>query len=354
MKALVLSAYNQLDLLETSKPEPGHDELLIRIAACGICGSDVHGYDGSTGRRIPPIIMGHEAAGFVESVGSDVSGFRCGDRVTFDSTVFCGKCFYCCRGQANLCDDREIIGVSTPEFRRMGAFAEYVAVPARVAYHLPDSLSFVHAALIEAVSVAVHAVSLTPIALNDTIVVVGAGMIGLLTVQAARLAGAGRIIVLDIDDSRLEMARSLGATDTFNSCRISTIEDMSALTDGRGADAAFECVGASTTVKLALDGVRKGGAVTLVGNITPRIDLELQSVVTRQIRLQGSCASAGEYPACMALLSRGGIKVGPLISAVAPLEDGPALFERLYSREPGLLKVILQPEPPVSEQRLSI
>lgn len=354
MKALVLSAYNQIDLLETSKPEARHDDLLIRVVACGICGSDVHGYDGSTGRRIPPIIMGHEAAGFVESVGSDVSGFRCGDRVTFDSTVFCGKCFYCCRGQVNLCDNREIIGVSTPDFRRMGAFAEYVTVPARVAYHLPDNLSFVHAALIEAVSVAVHAVSLTPIALNDTIIVVGAGMIGLLTLQAARLAGAGRIIVLDIDDSRLGMARSLGATHTVNSGKNSAVEDLPALTEGRGADAAFECVGASTTAKLALDGVRKGGAVTLVGNITPTIDLGLQSVVTRQIRLQGSCASAGEYPACMALMSREAIKVDPLISAVAPLQDGPAWFRRLYSREPGLLKVVLQPEAPVSEKMLSV
>jgi L-iditol 2-dehydrogenase len=343
MKALLLSAYNQLDIVETSKPEPRHDELLIRISACGICGSDVHGYDGSTGRRIPPIIMGHEAAGFVESVGREVSGFRSGDRVTFDSTIFCGKCFYCSRGQVNLCDHREVIGVSTPNFRRMGAFAEYVTVPARAAYHLPDNLSFVHAALIEAVSVAVHAVSITPIALNDAIVVVGAGMIGLLTLQAALRAGAGRTIVLDIDDSRLEMARSLGASHTVNSSGSSTVDDLRALTDGRGADAAFECVGASATARLAIDGVRKGGAVTLVGNISPKIELGLQSVVTRQIRLQGSCASAGEYTASMALMSQEAIKVEPLISAVVPLQDGPAWFQRLYDREPGLLKVVLQP-----------
>jgi L-iditol 2-dehydrogenase len=298
--------------------------------------------------------MGHEASGFVECVGSDVSGFRSGDRVTFDSTVFCGKCFYCCRGQTNLCNDREIIGVSTPDFRRMGAFAEYITVPDRVAYHLPDNLSFVHAALIEAVSVAVHAVSLTSIALNDTIVVVGAGVIGLLTIQVARLAGAGRIIVLDIDDSRLEMARSLGATHTVRSGTNSTVQELRALTDGRGADAAFECVGTYTTVKLALDGVRKGGAVTLVGNITPTIDLGLQSVVTRQIRLQGSCASAGEYPASMALMSRQAIKVETLISAVSALQDGPAWFQRLYSREPGLLKVVLQPEAPGSARMRSI
>lgn len=343
MKALVLSEYKQLEIVEMARPEPTDDELLIRIAACGICGSDVHGYDGSTGRRIPPIVMGHEAAGVVEAVGGKVSSFRAGDRVTFDSTVFCGKCFYCLRGQVNLCDQREVIGVSTPAFRRMGAFAEYVTVPARIAYHLPGNLPFAHAALIEAVSVAVHAVSLTPITLNDTVVVVGAGMIGLLTLQAAMLAGAGRVIVLDVDDTRLEMARELGATHTFNSRNSGTVEEILALTEGRGADATLECVGETVTVKLSLDSTRKGGAVTLVGNITPTIDLGLQSVVTRQIRLQGSCASSGEYPACIALMSRGAIKVEPLISAAAPLEDGASWFKRLYDHEPGLLKVVLRP-----------
>ena len=194
MKALLLSAYKQLDIVNMPQPQPAEDELLIRIQACGICGSDVHGYDGSTGRRLPPIVMGHEAAGLVESVGSAVMGFRPGDRVTFDSTVYCGKCFYCLRGQINLCDNREVIGVSAPAFRRMGAFAEFVTVPARIAYRLPENLPYAHAALIEAVSVAVHAVSLTPIALDDTVVVVGAGMIGLLTLQAVRQAGAGKCL----------------------------------------------------------------------------------------------------------------------------------------------------------------
>lgn len=190
MKALILSDYKKLDLVEMPKPQTGDDELLIRVQACGVCGSDVHGYDGSTGRRRPPIVMGHEAAGIVAAVGSSVAGFRPGDHVTFDSTIFCGECFYCRRGLVNLCDHREVIGVSTCEYRRMGAFAEYVAVPARIAYTLSADIPFAHAALIEAVSVAVHAVSLSPIALDDTAVVVGAGMIGLLTLQAALLAGA--------------------------------------------------------------------------------------------------------------------------------------------------------------------
>jgi L-iditol 2-dehydrogenase len=343
MKALVLSEYKQLDLVDIAKPKPAADELLIRIQACGICGSDVHGYDGSTGRRLPPIVMGHEAAGTVEEVGSSVTGFRPGDRVTFDSTVFCGTCFFCLRGQVNLCEQREVIGVSTPTFRRMGAFAEFVAVPSRISYHLPHNMPFAHAALIEAVSVAVHAVSITPIALEDTAVVIGAGMIGLLTMQAAALAGAGRVFVLDVDDTRLELARNLGATRTFNSRNADTIPELLQLTGGRGADVVMECVGTSVTVNLAMDTVRKGGTVTLIGNVSPKVDLGLQSAVTRQIRLQGSCASSGEYPACISLMSRGAIRVEPLLSAVAPLAEGASWFRRLYEREPGLLKVVLQP-----------
>jgi L-iditol 2-dehydrogenase len=343
MKALVLSQYKELDLVDMQTPQPGDDDLLIRVEACGICGSDVHGYDGSTGRRLPPIVMGHEAAGIVEAVGGAVRDFRPGDHVTFDSTVFCGKCFYCRRGLVNLCDHREVIGVSTRDFRRMGAFAEYVAVPARIAYSLPDDMPFAHAALIEAVSVAVHAISLTPIALDDTVVVVGAGMIGLLTLQAALLAGAGRVVVFDVDDTRLELARGLGATAAFNSSDGNPISAIRQLTSGRGADIALECVGLSPTVNLAIEVVRKGGMVTLVGNVAPTVEIGLQSTVTRQIRLQGSCASSGEYPKCISLISRGAIRVAPLLSAVVPLEEGAAWFRRLYAREPGLLKVVLQP-----------
>jgi L-iditol 2-dehydrogenase len=343
MKALVLSAYNQLDLADMPVPQYAADELLIRIRACGICGSDVHGFDGSTGRRIPPIVMGHEAAGIVEKVGSDVPGFHRGDRVTFDSTVSCGLCFFCQRDEINLCENREVVGVSTPLFRRMGAFAEYVAVPARICYHLPESMPFAHAALIEAVSVAVHGVSLTPIQRGDSVIVVGAGMIGLLTLQAARHAGAGAVIVLDLDDTRLALARDMGATHTFNSTAGGVIPQILALTQGRGADAALECVGATAPIRLAIESVRKGGAVTLIGNVSPNAEIPLQSVVSRQIRLQGSCASSGEYRECIRLMSTGAIQVAPLISAVAPLAEGADWFHRLHAREPGLLKVVLEP-----------
>jgi L-iditol 2-dehydrogenase len=148
---------------------------------------------------------------------------------------------------------------------------------------------------------------------------------------------------VDVDDTRLEAARKLGATHTVNAKALETREHVKALTEGRGADVAIECVGATATIQNSIASVRKGGTVTLVGNITPNIELPLQSVVARQIRVQGSCASSGEYPACIDLLSRGAIRVEPMISATAPLDKGPEWFERLYRGEPNLMKVVLEP-----------
>jgi L-iditol 2-dehydrogenase len=342
MKALLLSQYRKLELTELPVPEPGPDEVLIRVAACGICGSDVHGYDGSSGRRIPPIVMGHEAAGTIAAVGAAVTGLSKGDRVTFDSTIYCGQCSPCRRREVNLCDHREVLGVSCGDYRRPGAFAEFVVVPARIVYQLPKAVAFEQAALLEAVAVALHAVSLVSIVPGSTALVVGAGTIGLLLQQALRVAGCQRVFVTDVDPTRLQLSRELGATAALQSGSEFATE-ISRLTNGTGVDVAVEAVGKTETVNLAIDSVRKGGSVVLVGNISPEVTLPLQRVVTRQIRLQGSCASAGEYPKAIQLLSSTAIRVKPLITAMAPLDQGPLWFERLYGREPNLMKVILTP-----------
>jgi L-iditol 2-dehydrogenase len=343
MKALLLSEYKHLEIAELPDPTPGRGEVLVSVAACGICGSDVHGYDGSSGRRIPPIVMGHEAAGTIAALGNGVTGFAVGDRVTFDSTIFCGACNNCRRGDVNLCDHRQVLGVSCSEYRRAGAFAEYVSVPARILYRLPDTLSFNEAAMLEAVSVALHGVALAQLSADSTALVVGAGMIGLLTLQALRAAGCARIFVADVDSTRLKLAQDAGATAVLSS-NADLVEQVLQLTAGLGVDVAIEAVGRDETVKASIDSVRKGGTVVLVGNISPEVTLPLQKVVTRQIRLQGSCASAGEYPRAIELLASGAIRVKPLISAIAPLEEGPRWFQRLYAREPNLMKVILTPE----------
>ena len=343
MKSLVLTEPKVLRIQESPTPDLAADEALIRVKACGICGSDVHGYDGSSGRRIPPLIMGHEAAGVIEGMGAKVEGFSLGDRVTFDSTVYCGECEYCLEGKVNLCDRRMVLGVSCGEYRRHGAFAEYVAVPSRILYKLPPSLPFEHAAMIEAVSVAVHAVGRVKFQPGDSSVVVGAGMIGLLLVQAARAAGCDRVIAVDLDKDRLKLAKELGATQSINPLESDTIETILGATAGQGARVSFEVVGSTPTVETAIQATRKGGAVVLVGNLVPQVEFPLQSVVTREITLFGSCASAGEYPKCIELMDKGAIKVSPLISAQATLEEGAEWFDRLYAKEAGLMKVILQP-----------
>jgi L-iditol 2-dehydrogenase len=342
MKSLVLTDYKKLEIQDMPLPEVGPGDVRVRVGACGICGSDVHGFDGSSGRRIPPLIMGHEAAGTVESVGEGVESLKPGDRVTFDSMISCGTCRFCRAGQINLCDNRRVVGVSPGEWKQHGAFAEYVVVPRHIVFRLPDGLSFEHAAMVEPVSVAVHAVNRTPIRLGDRAVVVGCGMIGLLTIQAAKAAGCGTLFAVDLDDTRLERAARLGADVTLNA-KEDVPAAVIAATEGRGADVAFEAVGAAKPIATAVECLRKGGALTLIGNVTPKVDVDLQAIVTRELTFYGSCASSGEYPVCLDLLGRGVIEVDELVTAVAPLEEGPAWFERLYAREPGLMKVILQP-----------
>jgi L-iditol 2-dehydrogenase len=346
MKSLLLSAYNQLEIVEMPEPTTGPGEVLVRVEACGICGSDVHGMDGSTGRRIPPIVMGHEAAGTVAAVGAGVDDIALGDRVTFDSTISCGECDYCLHGEINLCNQREVIGVSCGDYRRHGAFAEYVSVPRRIVYKLPDSLPFAEAAMLEAISVAMHAVHVSGAREGESVVVVGAGMIGLLTLQAARAAGCSPIYISDLDPTRLALAVVLGADHALPFTGMQLTHRVAELNRGRGADQVFEAVGNDLTVSTAIDCARKGGTVTLIGNVAPAVTLPLQKVVSRQIRLQGSCASAGEYPQAIEYVAAGKIKVKPLITAVASLDEGPQWFERLHAREPNLMKIVLTPVQP--------
>jgi L-iditol 2-dehydrogenase len=343
MKALILREYNEFVYEDVPDPTPGADEVLVSVEACGICGSDVHGMDGSSGRRRPPLIMGHEAAGVISALGSGVREWKPGDRVTFDSTIYCGHCFHCRRGEINLCDHRRVLGVSCGDYRQDGAFAEFVRVPERILYRLPTELSFEHAAMVEPFSIALHAVGLARPVLNDSVVVVGAGMIGLALVQVLKQAGCGMVIVVDVSEDRLARARAMGATNTINSAATDAKAEIAALTYQRGPDLCFEAVGLSETVDLAVRVVRKGGRVVLVGNVTPEIKFPLQVAVTRELSIQGSCASRGEYPAVLQMMGRGALDPRPLISAVAPLHEGGEWFGKLYRKEGDLLKVILRP-----------
>jgi len=344
LKALVLEAYNRLVYTDIPAPVIAPDEVLIRVAAVGICGSDVHGLDGSTGRRIPPLVMGHEAAGVIEKTGEAVEGIAPGTRVTFDSTIYCGRCEFCRQGKVNLCENRRVFGVSCDEYRQDGAYAELVAVPARGVYPLADPVSFESAACVEPLSVAVHAANRAAgISQVNLAVVFGAGMIGQLILQVLVSRGCRRVVVSDPDHHRRELALALGAETALDPEKVDVAAKILELTAGAGAGLAFDAVGIDQTVTAGIGCLAKGGKLVLVGNFRPTVNLMLQRTVVREIEVYGSCASAGEYPECLDLLARGAVRVEPLISAVAPLAEGPAWFDRLYRGEPGLLKVILKP-----------
>ncbi|MDA7673211.1 galactitol-1-phosphate 5-dehydrogenase [Verrucomicrobiales bacterium] len=343
MKALTLTAYNEFEYGDAPNPEIGSKEVLIAVKACGVCGSDIHGMDGSSGRRIPPIIMGHEAAGEITQVGDAVTDWKAGDRVTFDSTIYCGECESCKSGQINLCPDRNVLGVSCDDYRRHGAFADYVKVPEHILCKIPSEVSYEHAAFAEPVSIALHGVNRVPLKKRDSAVVIGAGLIGLLVIQALKAKGAGTVIAVDLDEKRLEMALQLGADHVLISNDEVPAKVRELVGNADGADIAMEVVGFGPTINLAIESVRKGGSIGCVGNLKAEVPFPLQALVTRELSVFGSCASAGEYEAAVQAVADGSIKVEPLISAVADLKDGGDWFHRLHKNDEGLMKVILRP-----------
>lgn len=343
MKALVLEKYMQLTYKEVPDPVLSEHEVLVKIKAAGICGSDVHGMDGSTGRRIPPVIMGHEASGVIEKAGKRVTGWKKGDRVTFDSTIYKQDDWYTKQGMYNLSDGRMVIGVSTTEFKKNGAFAEWVTVPQHILYAIPENVSFTEAALVEPAAVALHAIYLGSLQKEDVAIVIGAGMVGMFVIQLLKIKGCQCIIAVDTDKDRLTTAKASGADHIFTPSDPELINALRALTQGRGADIAFEVVGISATIQKSIELLRKGGRLVLVGNLSPAVELPLQQVVTRQLRLQGSCAINGEYPEVLQLIAEGKLNVKSILSAEAPLAEGAEWFDRLYKKEKGLMKVILKP-----------
>ncbi len=342
MKALGMEEYGCFVYRDWPKPVPGEGEVLVRVKACAVCGSDVHGMDGSTKRRQPPIIMGHEAAGQIEALGPGVTDYKVGDRVTFDSTVYCNACDNCRAGRVNLCAARQVLGVSTGDYRRHGAFAEYVAVPAYILYRLPAHVSYVQAAMVEPLAIAYHGATRTQIGAGDSVLIAGVGTIGILTLQVVMAMGAGPIIAVDLDDKKLEKARRLGAAAAFNAkdpdlnARI-----LAASPEGLGCHVAIDCTGIQDTVAMCVSSVRLGGRVVLVGNIAPKVDFALQAVVTREISLFGSCSSAGEYDECLRLIAEGAVDVDSLISKAVPLKEGNAWIQKVYKGEEGLTKILL-------------
>jgi L-iditol 2-dehydrogenase len=338
VKALVFGGPGEMPLREHPDPSAGRGEVLVAVRAAGICGSDVHGFMGATGRRRVGVVMGHEAAGDVVEIGPDVTSVRAGDRVILRSILACGRCVRCRRGQPNLCLDRKGMGMHFD-----GAYAERMVVAESLLLPMPDTLTYEEGALVEPLAVAMHAVNITPFALMGFVVVIGAGAIGLLTLLAARLRGAGSIVITDRSAHRLAVARSLGADLTIDVTTQDAAELVLAATDGRGADAVLEAVGIAATAAQSLHLVRSGGDVTWIGNSAPTVQLGMQELVTRELTVRGSYGFREEFEQAADALAAGTIDVRRIIERLAPLEEGPELFRELGAGELDAVKVVLTP-----------
>ncbi len=339
MQALIYQGPWTMTAEETPAPAPGEADLLIDVRNVGICGSDVHGFIGKTGRRKPPMIMGHEFSGVVRAVGPAVTRFGPGDAVIVSPIQACGACANCRAGLPNICLNRHVLGVDIP-----GAYADQLVVHESMVYAKPDTLDWRQAAMVEPLAVALHAVAITPLPLMGTVAIVGAGAIGLLTLMAAKLRGAGPVFVTDKQPHRLAMARRLGADLAIDVDKDDPVATVKELTGGLGADVVFEAVGFAPTVQQALALTRTGGNVTWIGNSAPIIELNMQEIVTRELTVRGTYGFNVEFAAAIELLATGRMDVTPLIERIAPLSEGPAIIQGLARGELDLIKVILEPE----------
>ena len=330
-----------IEVRDVEPPQAGLDDLLVRVQAGSICGSDVHVFEYSRGFEYikPPFIMGHEFTGVVEEVGSAVVGFAVGDRVVSEGVYYCGHCRPCRQGLTNICKNFQIVGLHFD-----GGFAEYAAVPARYAHRVPESLAPEQAALVEPASVAVHAFRQGPrIEPTDVVVVTGVGPIGILVAQMAKQAGAQRVLVtgLDVDEeSRMPVARSLGL-EVVNVQRADLGQVVRGLTDDYGADVVYECSGARPALLQAIDLPRKGGHLVLLGLQSTPAEVFFTPIIRREVTIHTSITSTWrDFETAIALMARGELRVGPLVTTF-PLAAAVEALEG--SRNCQVLKAVLLP-----------
>jgi 2-desacetyl-2-hydroxyethyl bacteriochlorophyllide A dehydrogenase len=335
MRAAVLEAPHQIEIRQVPTPEPGPRDVLIQVKRAGICGTDIHMYHGKFAPEAMPVVPGHEFSGVVAAVGSEVSDLRVGERVTADINVGCGHCFFCRKNEILLCREMYQLGI-----HRNGGFADYVVVPARLVILIPDEMSFALAALTEPLSCCVRSSTQSRLRAAESVLVIGAGPIGNLHVQLARVSGAAPIIVADLNTQRLQMAKDSGA-DVLVEDQEKLEATVMRYTGGRGADLVIESVGSPALYERAMALVRPGGRIAAFGVAAPEARATYMpfAVVLREIGMKGTVASSGDdYYNALTLLQYGRIKTDYLTSEVRPLEELKRSIEELV-QQPSVLKI---------------
>jgi L-iditol 2-dehydrogenase len=342
MKAAVLHRPGEIRVEQRQVPEPGPGEVLVRVRAVGVCGSDVHYYkEGRIGRRVveKPLILGHECAGEVVALGSGVSHLRIGSRVALEPGVPCRRCRFCMSGRYNLCPD--VTFMATPPVD--GAFVEYIAWPADFTYPLPENLGYAEGALMEPLAVGMHAVRRARLVPGCTVLVLGGGPIGQLALQAAKAAGAGRVILTELEEGRLAMARSLGADVALDLRTTPMAEALAEITDGEGPDLVIEAAGTVETVRQGIELVRRGGTVVWIG--LPGTDpcpVSVLQAINKEMDILGIYRYANVYPDAIRLAASGKIDLAPLVTHRFPLEDTRQALDTVVEQKASALKVLVE------------
>ena len=329
MKALVYSDWGVIEVKDVPMPEPEEGEVLVRVEACGICGSELETFKSRSPRRTPPLILGHEFCGVIEGSGR---------RVIVNSVIPCGKCHPCLRGEENLCSARQLFGMNRP-----GAIAEFVAVPAEYTYPRPESLDPVLGALGEPLVNGVHVMNLLPDIQKPTMAIIGAGTLGLLALQAAIALRGARVLVADVKEARLEEARKLGAELTINPKSGDLVKTCLEFSGADGVDICIDAVGAGQTKRQSVKAVRPGGSCCWIGLYENEIEFDTYDITLPEKKIFGSYAGTRrDFECAIRLLSEGKVRGGDWLK-VFPIDEAVAAFERMLRAEKNDIKAVILP-----------
>jgi len=342
MKALVFKGPHDMQYIDVPTPEPGPDEVRIRSRAVSICGSDSSGYKGGNAMRTPGLIFGHEFSGVIDKLGANAKGLAVGQRVAVHHNLFCEKCRDCKEGRDNVCVNRAIIGTTMPKAGPYnGAMADYVIAPAKKIIPLPDHVTFNEAAMGEPLSIGLRATEKVKELKGQTVLVYGAGPIGLLTMQCAQAREAARVIVVDTVDFRLDMAKDCGASVVINSKSQNVQEIVNEMTDSGGVDVVFDCVGVKETINNGTKLVRCGGTVVWVGLADNSFEFDYKYAVCKEITFISAYMYVDELEKGLDLIAAGKLNVSKIITGIYPMSEGPKHFELISKGESKDIKIIL-------------
>ncbi|WZL72994.1 NAD(P)-dependent alcohol dehydrogenase [Clostridiaceae bacterium 35-E11] len=341
-KAIFMQGTNHMVKKEIPVPAIDDNEVLIKVDVVGICGSDLHYYEhGRIGDFVVEgdFILGHEAAGEVVKVGKNVKNLKIGDRVALEPGKTCGKCEHCKSGKYNLCKDVEFF--ATPPYH--GVFANYVSHPEDMCFKLPENVSNIEGAMVEPLSVGLHATGEGQVKLGDTVVIFGAGCIGLSTLLASKARGASTIIIVDIMENRLEKAKELGATHTINPKEVNSVEKILALTSDKGADVVIDTAGAEVTVKQTVDVLKAGGTIVLVG-MTPKDEIEFNfmKLMSKEGQVKTIFRYRNLYSVAINAIASGAIPIKDLVSHEFDFEETKDAFDYTIQNPDKVIKAVIR------------